>query len=232
MPDISCPECSQSIPYHAQEAGRRIPCPTCGHPFVLPTVATYAPPIEDPRLTRHDDDEPEPADDRDEPPDDGNAYSEPAAPAPRGHRPRYRPGPPLFDHRPYARWAVIAIIIHAAAFVIGYVFIISAIDGYVSSRRDSIDGLSGTKFWIGRFLLLISALAWLAAFILFSAWAVCDARARGAFAPELWAVLMLISWDFAAIVYILTRPRGTLTRCTHCRGLGLDWATRCVHCER
>ena len=61
-------------------------------------------------------------------------------------------------------------------------------------------------------------------------WVARDAKARGMDNAVLWMLLVFFTSIIGLIIYLLSRPKGDLIRCTNCNNQKLQAAVRCPHC--
>jgi small-conductance mechanosensitive channel len=61
-------------------------------------------------------------------------------------------------------------------------------------------------------------------------WVARDAKDRGMDNAVLWMVLVLFTSVIGLVIYIASRPQGTLVRCAHCNNQRLPASARCPHC--
>ena len=61
-------------------------------------------------------------------------------------------------------------------------------------------------------------------------WVAKDAKRRGMENPILWMVLVFFTSWLGLIIYLLSRPKGTLIDCPNCKEKKLDTLKKCPHC--
>jgi hypothetical protein len=82
-------------------------------------------------------------------------------------------------------------------------------------------GCGGTLFMLVVILALdIALLVWVAR----------DAKSRGMDNAVLWMVLVMCTSVVGLIIYLLSRPQGTLDVCPHCSNKRLQASAKCPHC--
>lgn len=100
--------------------------------------------------------------------------------------------------------------------------------GVVGVAGGTILGLSVLSFVL---LIVALPLLFVATEVLLLAWVVKDARARGS-DGAVWLIVILMSWLLGFLVYLASRPPGTLSPCEFCGNRRLDYLKRCPHCLR
>jgi len=61
-------------------------------------------------------------------------------------------------------------------------------------------------------------------------WVARDAKARGMDSAALWMLLVMFTSVVGLLIYLLSRPQGTMTTCTHCNNQRLQASAKCPHC--
>jgi hypothetical protein len=78
------------------------------------------------------------------------------------------------------------------------------------------------------FLFAIALSVGIAIFL--AVWISKDAKARGLDNPGMWVILVLFTGWIGLIIYLVTRPQGTLYLCPDCGQKRLERSRRCPHC--
>jgi RNA polymerase subunit RPABC4/transcription elongation factor Spt4 len=74
-------------------------------------------------------------------------------------------------------------------------------------------------------------LVFIVSWVVIPIWVAGDARQRGAESPLLWAVFVLLTWIVGLVIYLLLRPRETVTfECDSCGRQVKSEYTACPHC--
>lgn len=79
-------------------------------------------------------------------------------------------------------------------------------------------------------IMLVAALVPLAIQIALLVWVARDAKARGMDGAVLWMLFVFFVPVIGVIVYVLSRPQGTLVPCPHCQNKRLQASAICPHC--
>lgn len=61
-------------------------------------------------------------------------------------------------------------------------------------------------------------------------WVARDAKARGMDSAVLWMLLVFFTSIVGLIIYLLSRPQGSVVRCANCGNKRLAAGVRCPHC--
>ena len=61
-------------------------------------------------------------------------------------------------------------------------------------------------------------------------WVARDAKARGMDNAVVWVLLVLFTSVIGLIIYLFSRPPGTLVACRHCGSKRLEVSAQCPHC--
>ena len=64
------------------------------------------------------------------------------------------------------------------------------------------------------------------------AWVARDSKARDMDNNVLWMVVVMFTGLVGAILYIYSRPKGSLSRCPQCNNKRLPTSAKCPYCER
>lgn len=62
-------------------------------------------------------------------------------------------------------------------------------------------------------------------------WVARDAKARGMDSSVLWMILVMLTSVIGLIIYLFSRPQGSLVQCPHCNNKRLQASARCPHCS-
>jgi hypothetical protein len=87
-------------------------------------------------------------------------------------------------------------------------------------------GLTGFVCVVAVVMPLIGFVAMLFAL----AWVAKDAKNRGMDGAALWMGIVFLTFRAGFLVYLMARPQGALTPCTHCGNVRLLAALACPHC--
>jgi len=79
----------------------------------------------------------------------------------------------------------------------------------------------------GLILSVVSLIVW----IFVAVWAAKDAKSRGMDNSGMWVVLILFTGVIGLVIYLVSRPSGTLKSCRECGGKRLRESRRCPHCR-
>ena len=80
-------------------------------------------------------------------------------------------------------------------------------------------------------IFLISILVALFVFnIVMLVWVTRDAKARGMGSPVVWMLVVFFLSIFGLLLYLLSRPKGKLARCSSCNNKRLEVSATCPHC--
>ena len=74
-------------------------------------------------------------------------------------------------------------------------------------------------------------LAYLVFVVLLAIWVIRDCRNRSIENGIFWMLLIFPFNVLALIIYLASRPNGTLVRCEHCRNQRLAFVGVCPHCH-
>jgi len=83
-------------------------------------------------------------------------------------------------------------------------------------------GFCGTLIFIPIALIILN--------IALLIWVAKDSKARGMDNSGMWVILLLFLGPIGLIVYLSSRPGGTLIGCRNCGNQRLQAAVRCPHC--
>jgi hypothetical protein len=61
-------------------------------------------------------------------------------------------------------------------------------------------------------------------------WVARDAKARGMDSAVIWMILVFFTNVLGLILYLFSRPQGSLIRCPHCQNNRLQASAKCPHC--
>jgi uncharacterized membrane protein YhaH (DUF805 family) len=61
-------------------------------------------------------------------------------------------------------------------------------------------------------------------------WVAKDAKNRGMENPVLWMILVMFTGIIGLIIYLCTRPQGSLVPCALCANKRLSMSAKCPHC--
>lgn len=61
-------------------------------------------------------------------------------------------------------------------------------------------------------------------------WIARDAKARGMGSPVVWMLVVFFLSIFGLLLYLLSRPKGKLARCSSCNNKRLAVSATCPHC--
>ncbi|MCI0490803.1 MAG: PLDc N-terminal domain-containing protein [Blastocatellia bacterium] len=75
--------------------------------------------------------------------------------------------------------------------------------------------------------ILVAGLAFNVALL---AWIARDSKARDLDNNVLWLVLVMFTGLIGLTIYIFSRPRGTLLRCSSCNNKRIRTSEKCPHC--
>lgn len=80
-------------------------------------------------------------------------------------------------------------------------------------------------------ILLVVILVALFVFnIVLLVWVTRDAKARGMGSPVVWMLVVFFLSIFGLLLYLLSRPKGKLARCSSCNNKRLEVSATCPHC--
>jgi hypothetical protein len=78
--------------------------------------------------------------------------------------------------------------------------------------------------------LLIVPILFFALNIALLVWVARDAKSRGMDSAALWMLLVMFTSVVGLLIYVLSRPQGSLTTCPHCNNQRLQASAKCPHC--
>jgi hypothetical protein len=61
-------------------------------------------------------------------------------------------------------------------------------------------------------------------------WVARDAKARGMDSSVLWMILVMVTGPIGLIIYLYSRPKGTLVACPSCGNKRMEASAKCPHC--
>lgn len=61
-------------------------------------------------------------------------------------------------------------------------------------------------------------------------WVARDAKARGMDSSVLWMILVMVTGPIGLVIYLYSRPKGTLVACSHCGNKRMEASAQCPHC--
>jgi hypothetical protein len=79
-------------------------------------------------------------------------------------------------------------------------------------------------------VILLVLLAILAINIALLVWVARDAKARGMDSSVLWMLLVMVTGPVGLIIYLYSRPKGTLVACPSCGNKRMEASAQCPHC--
>ena len=62
-------------------------------------------------------------------------------------------------------------------------------------------------------------------------WVARDAKARGMDNAVVWMILVMVTSVVGLLIYIFSRPQGTLVKCASCGNFRLQASAKCPHCS-
>lgn len=107
-----------------------------------------------------------------------------------------------------------------------------AIETLKTPVADTLPGAPiGEAHWLSVYACVgIAAFLYFVFVVLLMAWVARDCRARGVDGGAVWVLIMLLFSAAGLLVYMASRPHGSLTRCPRCGNSKLMMAKRCHHC--
>lgn len=79
-------------------------------------------------------------------------------------------------------------------------------------------------------VILFIFLAILAINIAILVWVARDAKARGMDSSVLWMILVMVTGPIGLVIYLYSRPKGTLVACPSCGNKRMEASAKCPHC--
>lgn len=79
-------------------------------------------------------------------------------------------------------------------------------------------------------IMLVVPLVVFALNIALLVWVARDAKSRGMDSSVLWMILVMFTSVIGLLIYMFSRPQGTLARCPHCGNGRLQASAKCPHC--
>ena len=79
-------------------------------------------------------------------------------------------------------------------------------------------------------VILFVFVAILAINIALLVWVARDAKARGMDSSVLWMILVMVTGPIGLIIYLYSRPKGTLVACPSCGNKRMEASAKCPHC--
>lgn len=108
-------------------------------------------------------------------------------------------------------------------------------DGSVHSADVGSASEATAKAWYRNsvyVLMFAAVIAYVVALILLLAWVARDARNRDIDGGAMWVIVIFFSGIVGILVYLASRPHGTLAMCENCGNRRLNYARLCPHCGR
>lgn len=101
-----------------------------------------------------------------------------------------------------------------------------------SSQRQSDQQAAAACAACGGSLLLIivAIVAVIVLNVLLLVWVARDAKNRGMDNSVLWMVLVMFTGVIGLLIYLLSRPKGEVVVCNHCKNKRLQVSAKCPHC--
>lgn len=78
--------------------------------------------------------------------------------------------------------------------------------------------------------IVVVILAYIALSIALLVWVARDAKSRGMDSAVIWMILVALTNWVGLLIYIFSRPQGTLVQCPHCNNKRLQASAKCPHC--
>ena len=78
--------------------------------------------------------------------------------------------------------------------------------------------------------LIVTLVALFVFNIVLLVWIARDAKARGMGSPVVWMLVVFFLSIFGLLLYLLSRPKGKLARCSSCNNKRLAVSATCPHC--
>jgi len=82
---------------------------------------------------------------------------------------------------------------------------------------------------LGGFIALITVVT-IVINIALLVWVARDAKSRGMDSSVLWMLLVMFSSFLGLVIYLFSRPQGSLVQCSHCGNKRLQASAKCPHC--
>jgi hypothetical protein len=228
---FACPSCEKVLKAPDTKAGTVVRCPSCGQAVEVPIPPK---PTSQPRpgvLL------PDPAPAPPSEPDASATYIQyPHATSGQSHTSKattepaddYQQDDSSYHYTPsyedYPRQSSSSGLLAALGVVVS-VFILAMVVVAVGLVTSPTPGLGFLLLMVAVFALLV-----LLSDVLMLAWVVKDARSRG-IEGGIWVVVILMANMLGLLVYLASRPAGSLIPCHHCGYNRLDYAKRYPHCH-
>ncbi len=104
----------------------------------------------------------------------------------------------------------------------------SPVFGFLVLQRNDDAGALFACGCLGFFGVVMVAI--IALHIVFLVWVARDAKSRGMDNAVVWMILVMLTGIIGFIIYLLTRPPGSLISCPHCGNKRLQVSAKCPHC--
>jgi hypothetical protein len=112
----------------------------------------------------------------------------------------------------------------------GLIWVGAAVQAVLAQGRDPGAGAAAAMGCLGCGGTLFVLVAILAIDIALLVWVARDAKSRGMDSAVLWMLLVMCTSVVGLVIYLLSRPQGTLVTCPHCSNTRLQASAKCPHC--
>ena len=116
----------------------------------------------------------------------------------------------------------------ALAFV--WVFSQAYVSAYGRPGDDAAGAAAGALGCLGCSAFLMIPVVLLIVQIALLVWVAKDSKSRGMDNAVVWMIFVFLAPVIGLIVYVLSRPTGTLVKCASCGNMRLQVAAKCPHC--
>ena len=104
------------------------------------------------------------------------------------------------------------------------------LSGHTAPGDDAAGAAAGALGCLGCSAFLMIPVVLLIVQIALLVWVAKDSKSRGMDNAVVWMIFVFLAPVIGLIVYIFSRPTGTLVKCGSCGNMRLQVAAKCPHC--